>query len=162
MEYEKITDAEKFASALTELRIEYLTEDYGGLSLTELEQLREKLPHYFKSHLNVDLFAYVCRAGELIAGCCFLFVSEKPPNPSFINGKTGTLLNVYTRPEFRRKGIAGGLIKMLIADSSEMKLDFLELKSTDEGYELYKSLGFEDAVTKYHNMKLIIDKQNRL
>ncbi len=162
MEYEKITDAEKFASALTELRIEYLTEDYGGLSLTELEQLMEKLPHYFKSHLNVDLFAYVCRAGELIAGCCFLFVSEKPPNPSFINGKTGTLLNVYTRPEFRRKGIAGGLIKMLIADSSEMKLDFLELKSTDEGYELYKSLGFEDAVTKYHNMKLIIDKQNRL
>ena len=162
MEYEKIIDAEKFASALTELRIEYLTEDYGGLSLTELEQLREKLPHYFKSHLNVDLFAYVCRAGELIAGCCFLFVSEKPPNPSFINGKTGTLLNVYTRPEFRRKGIAGRLIKMLIADSSEMKLDFLELKSTDEGYELYKSLGFEDAVTKYHNMKLIIDKQNRL
>ena len=162
MEYEKITDAEKFASALTELRIEYLTEDYGGLSLTELEQFREKLPHYFKSHLNVDLFAYVCRAGELIAGCCFLFISEKPPNPSFINGKTGTLLNVYTRPEFRRKGIAGRLIKMLIADSSEMKLDFLELKSTDEGYELYKSLGFEDAVSKYHNMKLIIDKQNRL
>lgn len=162
MEYEKITDAEKFASALTELRIEYLTEDYGGLSLTELEQLREKLPHYFQTHLNVDLFAYVCRAGELIAGCCFLFVSEKPPNPSFINGKAGTLLNVYTRPEFRRKGIAGRLIKMLIADSSEMKLDFLELKSTDEGYELYKSLGFEDAVTKYHNMKLIIDKQNRL
>lgn len=71
MEYEKITDAEKFASALTELRIEYLTEDYGGLSLTELEQLREKLPHYFQTHLNVDLFAYVCRAGGLLQDAAF-------------------------------------------------------------------------------------------
>lgn len=30
-------------------------------------------------------------------------------------------------------------------------------KATDSGYSLYKSLGFEDVVTKYHNMKFVIE-----
>ncbi len=118
------------------------------------------LPTYFHNHLNKDLFAFICRTDTTIAGCCFLYVSEKPANPSFINGKTGTVLNVYTRPQFRRKGIARELIKMLLSESEKMHLDFVELKSTDAGYNLYKSLGFDDVVSKYHNMKYVIDRQN--
>ena len=81
-------------------------------------------------------------------------------NPSFINGKTGTVLNVYTKPEFRKKGIAGELIKMLLAESRNRHLDYVELKATESGYSLYRSLGFEDAVSKYHSMKYIIDDRN--
>ncbi|MBQ1518435.1 MAG: GNAT family N-acetyltransferase, partial [Ruminococcus sp.] len=111
------------------------------------------------SHLNNDLFAFVCRDDDIIAGCCFLYVSEKPSNPSFINGKTGTVMNVYTRPQYRRKGIAVRLMKMLLAEAEKMCLDFVELKSTEDGYSLYRSVGFEDVVSKYHNMKYIIDNK---
>ena len=145
---------------LTELRLEYLTEDYGGLSQEQTALIADSLPDYFRRHLNNDLFAFVCRSGNITAGCCFLYVSEKPANPTFINGRTGTVLNVYTRPQFRRQGIAGKLIKMLIAEAKALSLDYVELKSTDSGYSLYKSLGFEDAVSKYHNMKIIIDERN--
>lgn len=144
-------------STLTDLRIEYLLEDYGEIPQDKLSLIVADLPPYFDSHLNKDLFAFVCRDDDIIAGCCFLYISEKPSNPSFINGKTGTVMNVYTRPQFRRNGIAGRLMKMLLAESEKLRLDFVELKSTDDGYKLYRSIGFEDVVSKYHNMKYIID-----
>ena len=158
MVYEKAGNNE--IKELTELRIEYLIEDHGDIPEDKLRIIAGSLPSYFRDHLNKDLFVYLCRTDGVIAGCCFLYISEKPPNPSFINGRTGTVLNVYTRPQFRRKGIAGGLIKMLLAGSPKMGLDYVELKATDAGYHLYRTLGFEDAASKYHSMKFIIDKRN--
>ena len=147
---------------LTALRIEFLLEDYGQLPQETTDLIAGRLPDYFRSHLNRDLFAFVCRADKGIAGCCFLYVSEKPPNPSFINGRTGTVMNVYTRPEFRRQGIAFELMKMLLCESEKLGLDFVELKATEDGYGLYRRLGFENAVSKYRDMKYIIDGSNRI
>ena len=145
---------------LTQLRLEYLLEDYGEISRDRLGLIADSLPGYFCRHLNADLFAFLCRVDGTAAGCCLLYISEKPANPTFINGRTGSVLNVYTRPQFRRRGIAGKLMGMLLSEAGRLGLDFVELKSTDVGYPLYKSVGFEDAVSKYHNMKYIIDKRN--
>ena len=144
----------KDINELVQMRIEYLTEDYGGLTDVQAEKIRNQLPEYYNNHLNKDLFVYVVKSEKIIS-CCFLLVSEKPANPSFINGRTGTLMNVYTRPDFRRKGIAKKIMEFLISDAKKMKLDFIELKSTDNGYNLYKSVGFEDIFSKYRNMKII-------
>lgn len=147
--------------SLTELRIDYLIEDYGEISELQINQISEKLPDYYLKHLNKDFFAYVCREENKIVSCCFLCVTEKPSNPAFIDGKTGTILNVYTKPEYRKKGIAGELIRLLISDAEKMGLDFVELKATDAGYNLYKSIGFEDVISKYHNMKILLDSNNK-
>lgn len=145
----------KDINELVQMRIDYLTEDYGSLTEIQSEKIRNQLPVYYKNHLNKDLFVYVVRSEKIIS-CSFLLVSEKPANPSFINGRTGTVLNVYTKPEFRRKGIAGKIMEFLIADAKKMKLDFIELKATDAGYNLYKSVGFEDSFSEYHNMKIVL------
>lgn len=145
--------------SLVELRIDYLIEDYKEISELQINQISEKLPDYYLRHLNKDFFAYVCREENKIVSCCFLYVTEKPSNPAFINGKTGTVLNVYTKPEYRKKGIAGKLIRLLISDAEKMGLDFVELKATDAGYNLYKSIGFEDVISKYHNMKIRLDNK---
>lgn len=120
----------------------------------KVEKIRNQLPEYYRNHLNKDLFVYIVKS-ERIISCSFLLISEKPANPSFINGRTGTVMNVYTKPDFRRKGIAGNIMKFLIADAKKMELDFIELKSTDDGYNLYKSVGFEEVFSKYRNMKII-------
>ena len=44
---------------------------------------------------------------------------------------------------------------MMISEAEKLELDFIELKATNAGYNLYKSLGFKDAVSKYHNMKYV-------
>jgi len=141
--------------ALTNLRIAYLLEDYGFISEEKLQLIRANLPVYFGEHLNRDLFVWVCRKNGIIVSCCFLCITEKPASPAFINGKTGTILNVYTMPEYRKRGIAKKLLSMLLVEAENKELDFVELKSTDSGYGLYKVLGFEDAASKYHNMKYV-------
>ena len=146
----------EYLQQLVQLRLDYLTEDHGSLSDEETKRISEKLPDYYKRHLNKDLFVYACISGDEIIGSCFLLVTEKPANPDFLNGKTGTLLNVYTKPEHRHKGYAKKLIEMMLADAKAMELDFVELKATEDGYGLYKAVGFKDSVSKYHDMKFVL------
>ena len=139
-------------SALTELRLAYLREDHGPMAAEEEAALRARLEAYFPAHLDRDLLAYAARDSE-IAACCLLLVTEKPPSPAFPHGKVGTVLNVYTRPEYRRRGLARRLMELLIRDAAAMGLDHLELKATEDGYPLYRSLGFAGDHSKYHSMK---------
>ena len=99
---------------------------------------------------------YVARDDEDIIACAFLLIVEKPMSPSFITGKTGTVLNVYTKPEYRNKGYAKKLMTMMLEEATAQDVSVIELKSTEDGYSLYKSVGFEDVVVKYHNMKIAL------
>ena len=152
MIFEKATI--KDINGLTDLRLAYLQEDLGVI--TDKELIQESLPGYYEKHLNKDLMVYVARDDEDIVSCAFLLIVEKPMSPSFITGKTGTVLNVYTKPEYRNKGYAKKLMTMMLEDATAQDVSVIELKSTEDGYSLYKSVGFEDVVVKYHNMKIAL------
>ena len=152
MKFEKATI--KDINMLTDLRLAYLQEDLGVI--TDKELIQESLPGYYEKHLNKDLMVYVARDDEDIIACAFLLIVEKPMSPSFITGKTGTVLNVYTKPEYRNKGYAKKLMTMMLEEATAQDVSVIELKSTEDGYLLYKSVGFEDVVVKYHNMKIVL------
>ena len=139
--------------ALTALRLEYLIEDNGSLEHSDVETIRNNLPGYIREHLNKDLFVYVIREDDTIVSCAFLLIVMKPMSPAFIHGKTATVLNVYTLPAYRRRGYARMLMNAMIADAKELNIDVIELKATEDGYDLYRSVGFEDDRSKYHLMK---------
>lgn len=149
VEYAEITDI----GALTELRLRYLQEDNGDLSEEDIKKIRKDLPVYFERNLNQNIFCYLIREKEEVAACAFLLVVEKPLSPAFITGKTGTVMNVYTKPEYRHKGYAKRIMQKILYDAVEKELSVVELKSTDSGYQLYKSVGFKDDTSKYHFMK---------
>ena len=100
MIFDKAT--KKDIGVLTDLRIAYLNEDLGVISDQNLELMKSTLPSYYTKHLNKDLMVYVARDGEDIVSCAFLLIVEKPMSPSFITGKTGTVLNVYTKPDYMK------------------------------------------------------------
>ena len=154
MIFEKVTTQD--INILTELRIAYLQEDLGQIADADLELISSSLPSYYTKHLNKDLMAYVARDERDIVSCAFLLIVEKPMSPSFITGKTGTVLNVYTKPEYRKKGNAKNLMTMMLEDAKTEGVSIIELKATEDGYSLYKSVGFEDVVAKYHNMKILL------
>ena len=143
---------------LVKLRLDYLCEDHGSLSEDDLTVIRRDLPGYFQAHLDKDLFVYAIREDHAIVSCAFLLIIEKPMSPSFINGKTGIVLNVYTCPSARRKGYAGAVMRTMISDAKEKNLSVIELKSTEDGYRLYRSVGFTDDRSKYHMMKWVNKK----
>ena len=141
------------ADELTELRLEYLKEDNGLLERNDAETIRSALPNYIQKHLNKDLFAYVIRENGIIVSCAMLLIVLKPMSPAFINGKTATVLNVFTCRPYRRKGYARMIMDALIADAEQQNIAVIELKATEDGYGLYRSVGFDDDHTKYHQMK---------
>lgn len=152
MKFEKATI--KDINMLTDLRLAYLQEDLGIITYKQL--IQESLPGYYEKHLNKDLIVYVARNEMDIVSCAFLLIVEKPMSPSFITGKTGIVLNVYTKPDYREKGYAKKLITTMLEDAKADGLSIIELKATEDGYSLYKSVGFEDVVAKYHNMKIML------
>ncbi len=141
--------------ALVEMRLAYLLEDNGFLSDGEVAAIRSGLPGYYREHLGKDLVVFIVREGQAIVSCAFLLEIDKPMSPAFLSGRTGTVLNVYTRPSHRRRGYAALLMKALLAEARNRDLSVVELKATEDGYALYQTVGFSDDHSKYHNMKWI-------
>ena len=63
-------------------------------------------------------------------------------------------MNVYTKPEYRKKGYAKKLMNMMLEDAKAENVSIIELKATEDGYSLYRSVGVDDVVAKYHNMRI--------
>lgn len=127
---------------LIALRTEYLTEHFGRLA--RRETIVAQLAAYYEAHLNRDFFAFLAEEGGNVIACAFLVVQEKPANPRFISGKTGLLLNVYTREPYRRRGAATRLLEAVIEQAEKDGLSSIELTATEAGEPLYRKLGFAD------------------
>ena len=54
-----------------------------------------------------------------------------------------SLLNVYTEPEFRQRGIARRIMGTILAWLKEQGFPSASLHASDEGRPLYEDLGFE-------------------
>ena len=143
---------------LVRLRIGYLTADFGALDPEQEAALWRELPAYFELHLDYDLLAFVAReeeSGEIVC-CAWLLLVTKPPSPRFPHGQTGTLFNVYTVPEHRRRGLARQVMLRLLEASRDLGLDVVELHATENGYPLYRSLGFEDDSSSHVAMRMML------
>ena len=139
--------------SLVKMRLDYLAEDNGSLHDRDIIAIQKELPGYFQAHMGQDLYVYVIRDGQAIVSCAFLLIIIKPMSPAFLNGRTGIVLNVYTRPTWRRRGYGKLIMETLLTEAEEMGLSVVELKSTEDGYPLYQSVGFADDRSKYHMMK---------
>ncbi len=140
---------------LIELRLRYLTDDIGHLTQEQRQTLPCDLEPYLRFHMERDLMVFVAREEE-IACCAWLLLVDKPPSPRFPRGRTGVLFNVYTRPEHRRKGLASAVMRRLLDDARARELDVIELHATEDGYPLYRSLGFEDDSSTHRAMRMML------
>ena len=81
------------------------------------------------------------REGQAIAALSIVKVM-KIPRPGDIAGQWGYLTNVYTLPEFRSKGIGGGLLAAARSWAEAQKLELLIVWPSDRSYAFYERAGF--------------------
>lgn len=143
---------------LTEMRIAYLKEDFKAEMEKHTQQIKEQLEEYYKSHLGNNILGFIVKNGDQILSTALLLIINKPANPNFITGKVGEVLNVYTRPEYRHQGMAKATMEALLAHARYLKLDYVELIATEDGYPLYSKLGFQEKVFHNRPMKYNIEK----
>jgi GNAT superfamily N-acetyltransferase len=70
-------------------------------------------------------------------------ISPWPAHPYDLQCRRATILNVYTDPEYRRRGIARKLMQTMIAWCKREGFARVTLHASDDGRALYESLGFE-------------------
>ena len=71
-------------------------------------------------------------------------------------GRLATVVNVFTEPDWRRRGVAGPLLQEIIAWSKNGKLDRLVLHASDDGRPVYERLGFVVS----NEMRLVDNSQS--
>ncbi|MCL2357333.1 MAG: hypothetical protein FWC70_09295 [Defluviitaleaceae bacterium] len=120
--------------ALIHLRFDYLSED-GELSPEDVAAIKPPLEKYFAKHIADGTFiAIFAEAEGEIVSTAFLSITEKPASPSFITGKTGTILIIYA--------VKGG------NNASQIYFQFFER------YNIFKSLTYQ--VSKHYFAKILI------
>lgn len=137
---------------LIRLRIAYMMDDFGSVSEDERIALEKQLPDYFSRKLGSELIAFVARDENRIVSVAYLLIIEMPANLMLLNGIYGDVLNVYTEPEYRGKGLATRLMNNLIEYGKKAGLGRIDLLATGDGYPIYKKVGFEDKKQKYKDM----------
>jgi GNAT superfamily N-acetyltransferase len=89
------------------------------------------------------------RPGEIVAGAGVQLRRQLPrPRPGGAEIEVrpqGLVLNVYTEPAWRRRGLAELLMRHLIDWAREHDVGGLTLHASDEGRPLYRKLGFEQT-----------------
>ncbi|MGI6106037.1 MAG: GNAT family N-acetyltransferase [Raoultibacter sp.] len=131
---------------LIRVRFDYLTKSGGPLSEAERESLTEYMIPYFEQHLEDDTFiAIFAEEEDVIAAVAFLALSDMPASPSFPTGKIGTVLNVLTYEDFRRKGLASQVIERILTEARAQNVRTVRLSATKMGEPLYQKIGFTNA-----------------
>jgi GNAT superfamily N-acetyltransferase len=130
-------------------------QDMGDLPDSALfETLRARAEDQFRHLITTGdyvgwLAAPHAEPQSVIAGAG-IFLRASLPSPRKENGRTvgvttgklGLLINVYTEPEWRRRGVAMLLMRRAIDWSREQRLDRLILHASDAGRPLYEKMGF--------------------
>ena len=84
-------------------------------------------------------------------GVSFYQVMPTYHNPT---GKKAYIMNMYTAPEYRRKGIAIHTLDLLVKDAREQGVSQITLEATELGRSLYEKYGFvkmEDEMELKHS-----------
>jgi GNAT superfamily N-acetyltransferase len=85
-----------------------------------------------------------CDNGRIVAGGAVV-VSPWPAHAYELECRRATILNVYTEPEYRRRGIARQIMEAIIAWCKKEGFARVSLHASEHGRPLYESLGFEDS-----------------
>ena len=99
---------------------------------------------YFEDGNHTTVLAF---DQQKIVGCASLAYMWIMPTFEHPTGLRAHLMNVYTKSEYRRKGIAKEMIELLLDEAKEKGVTEISLNATEMGRPLYKALGFEDNCT---------------
>ena len=137
--YRKTTKADM--KILMKLRLEMLRDVNGVSGEYEYdENFIFESRRYFESGEQTTVIA---SDGETLVGCASLSYTWIMPTFSHPTGNRAHLMNVYTRADYRRRGISKKMVEILIDEAKENGVTEISLDATEMGRPLYESLGFK-------------------
>lgn len=133
-----------------------------GKMRMEMRRERETLPppadeagflqnniDYFRTAIaNNSYIGIIAEENGVFAGTGGICLHIHPPSYAVTNGKSACLLNMYTRPGFRGRGVAGRILAELVEKAREMECGQVFLNASSMGKPLYQKFGFTDVANE--------------
>lgn len=141
LEYRKATIDD--LDFLTKTRIEVLRAANNLDDNIDMSRVERESRVYYENALTNDFHtAYLVFDRDDFIGAGG--ISYYTVMPTFHNptGRKAYIMNMYTKPDYRRMGIATKTLDLLIQDAKKRGITSISLEATDIGRKLYERYGF--------------------
>ncbi|MBN1328000.1 MAG: GNAT family N-acetyltransferase [Candidatus Heimdallarchaeota archaeon] len=131
---------------LSDFRIEFLKEIQTIPKGLDLDTFRITLSEYFRENLaNNTFYAWLAESNGEVIATSGLTINQKPPH--FVNstGKEAYIMNMYTKPNWRKKGLGTALFEKLLEEVNKLGITKVVLHTTSMGKPLYEKFGFRSS-----------------
>ncbi len=131
---------------LIELRIEFLKEIQDSLNNMEMKIFQKSLRDFFLEKMKSNEYiSWLAENENKIIATSGLSFLQRPPYFLNITGKFAYIMNMYTKPTWRRKGIGSALLEKLIKEIKRKGIQLVVLHATPSGIKLYEKYGFRGS-----------------
>lgn len=128
---------------LVKTRVEVLRAANGLDDAVDLSEVEEQSRDYYRKALaDGSHVAYLVFDGEELAGAGGVSFYRLLPTYHNPTGENGYIMNMYTRPAYRRRGVAYKTLDLLVAAARKRGVSRITLEATQMGRPLYEKYGF--------------------
>ncbi|WP_193196433.1 GNAT family N-acetyltransferase [Nostoc sp. MG11] len=129
--------------ALVDLRLELLREVGDIKGDTDTAALAQSTRNYFVEKMpQGEFLAWVAEVDNQIVATSGLVFFQRPPHNGNLSGLEAYVMNVYTVPPWRGKGIATALLKQINSFVRTTEAKRIWLHATQDGKRIYEKLSF--------------------
>lgn len=128
---------------LTDTRITVLRAANKLSDDVDMSVVKEESYRYYRDALNNDTHvAYLVFDGNDFVGAGGISFFKVMPTFHNPTGQKAYIMNMYTKPEYRRNGIAYKALDLLVEEANRKGIFAISLEATDMGRPLYERYGF--------------------
>jgi GNAT superfamily N-acetyltransferase len=142
-------------ATLAIFRVSLLEETGGTLDPDVRESLLSANDAFFRNNLDSHSWKSWCvevDGGIVAIGTLAFF--DRPPYPGNIEGRDAYLLNMFTLPSHRGRGVATAIVKAMLQYAQLQGVRKIVLHATEEGRRIYTTFGF---VASAAYMELVVE-----
>lgn len=110
---------------------------------TDMSELERQSREYYRRALSEGTHtAYLVFDGDRLIGTGGVSYYTVMPTCDVPTGRKAYIMNMYTDPDYRRRGIAVKTLDLLVKDALARGVSHICLEATDMGRPLYEKYGF--------------------
>ena len=142
LRFAEIKDALLLASLRIAMRKERETVSLSG---SEEEFLAANVDYFRKSLSEGSYIGIIAEEDGKALANGGIVLHNHPPSYGVPNGKSACLLNMYTLPEARGRGLAGKILALLVERAEKEECCKVFLNASSMGKPLYVKFGFKEV-----------------